>query len=82
MAAVSHRNDERVSTQSQKYRTEAYEEDHNIITLSLRIFSIEKQDYGEYTCVASNKLGKDSESMILYGGSSHERGKADCTYHA
>ncbi|PVD19835.1 hypothetical protein C0Q70_20328 [Pomacea canaliculata] len=59
-----------------KYRTEAYEEDHNIITLSLRIFSIEKQDYGEYTCVASNKLGKDSESMILYGGSSHERGKA------
>ena len=44
-----------------------YDEDRNTITLSLRIFSIERHDYGTYTCVASNELGEDSESMILYG---------------
>ncbi|KAK7491727.1 hypothetical protein BaRGS_00016983, partial [Batillaria attramentaria] len=56
----------RISTLNQKYRLEIYDEDRNTITLSLRIFTIERHDYGEYTCVASNTLGKDSESMILY----------------
>ena len=56
-----------MSTLSQKYRMEIYDEEPNTITLSLRIFSIERHDYGTYTCVSSNKLGEDSESMILYG---------------
>ena len=63
------RNGEKVSSLSQKYRLEIYDEDRNTITLSLRIFSIERHDYGTYTCVASNTLGEDSESMVLYGES-------------
>ncbi|KAL8598482.1 hypothetical protein ACOMHN_032759 [Nucella lapillus] len=65
------RNGEKVSTLSQKYRLEIYDEDHNTITLSLRIFSIEPHDYGTYTCVASNPLGQDAESMVLYEYSAH-----------
>ena len=68
---VSHlfvnRHGKEIKTLSQKYRLEVYDEDRNTITLSLRIFSIERHDYGTYTCVASNELGEDSESMILYG---------------
>ncbi|XP_076444133.1 limbic system-associated membrane protein-like isoform X2 [Babylonia areolata] len=61
----------KVETLSQKYRLETYDEDRNVITLSLRIFSIERHDYGKYTCVASNDLGEDSESMILYDYSAY-----------
>lgn len=35
--------------------------------LSLRITNISEVDFGEYECYASNKLGQDRESMILYG---------------
>lgn len=61
------RNGEKISSLSQKYRLEIYDEDRNTITLSFRIFSIERHDYGKYTCVSSNTLGEDSESMVLYG---------------
>lgn len=49
-----------------KYRVEVYEEDKNTITISLRIREIDDDDYGRYTCAASNSLGKDMEDMILY----------------
>ncbi|KAJ8304062.1 hypothetical protein KUTeg_017645 [Tegillarca granosa] len=49
-----------------KYRVELYEDDKYTITLSLRIMSIEAEDYGAYTCVSRNELGSDSEDMILY----------------
>lgn len=49
-----------------KYRVDAYSDDDYTITLSLRIRQISKEDYGVYTCVASNRLGKDDETMILY----------------
>lgn len=49
-----------------KYRVDAYSDDDYTITLSLRIRQISKEDYGVYTCVASNRLGHDEETMILY----------------
>lgn len=42
------------------------EDDHSIM-LSLRIMFIDKSDYGVYSCEASNKLGKDSDKMALFG---------------
>lgn len=36
-------------------------------TLSLRIREIQMEDFGEYTCYAENFVGKDKETMILYG---------------
>ncbi|XP_076466029.1 uncharacterized protein LOC143297514 [Babylonia areolata] len=67
------RNGEKISTLSQKYRLEIYEEEQNSITLSLRIFSIERHDYGVYICMASNTLGEDSESMSLYEYSAYTK---------
>ncbi|XP_070204446.1 opioid-binding protein/cell adhesion molecule homolog isoform X2 [Littorina saxatilis] len=69
--AVWTRNGNEIRTLSQKYRLEIYDEDRHTITLSLRMFSIERHDFGTYTCIASNKLGEDSESMILYEYSAH-----------
>ncbi|XP_021359328.1 lachesin-like isoform X1 [Mizuhopecten yessoensis] len=53
-------------TNNYKYRVEVYEEDKNTITISLRIRQIDKDDYGPYTCKASNSLGTDMEEMLLY----------------
>ena len=50
-----------------KYRVQPYDEGDHTITLSLQIYNLQPQDFGEYKCVASNNLGKDSESMFLYG---------------
>lgn len=33
----------------------------------LTFFNVSEQDYGNYTCVASNLLGNTNASMILYG---------------
>ncbi|KGL83219.1 Protein CEPU-1, partial [Tinamus guttatus] len=33
----------------------------------LTFFNVSEQDYGNYTCVASNQLGNTNASMILYG---------------
>lgn len=52
---------------SWKYRIEPYDESGNSYTLSIRIIDLNKEDFGEYTCVASNILGKDQETMVLYG---------------
>ncbi|GAB1606111.1 opioid-binding protein/cell adhesion molecule homolog, partial [Argonauta hians] len=56
----------RVLKKSRKYRIEPYDESGNSYTLSIRILDLDESDFGEYTCVASNVLGKDQESMILY----------------
>jgi len=59
--------DGRRVTSSSKYRVDAYDEEDNKVVLSLRIYDIEQADYGEYTCVAANELGRDQETMYLYG---------------
>ena len=52
---------------SHKYRLETYDEGDNTVTLSLKIKLLEDEDFGRYTCFASNDLGSDKESMVLYG---------------
>jgi len=59
--------DGRQVASSSKYRVDAYDEEDSRVVLSLRIHDIEQADYGEYTCVASNELGRDQETMYLYG---------------
>ncbi|KAK7503630.1 hypothetical protein BaRGS_00005169, partial [Batillaria attramentaria] len=54
-------------TRNSKYNIEVYDEDDNTLTLSLRIQSLTEEDYGKYECVSENPLGRDSETMILYG---------------
>lgn len=39
----------------------------NSIVLSLRILRVEQQDYGTYTCEASNNFGTVVRDMELYG---------------
>jgi hypothetical protein len=56
-----------MTSQAGKYRVEMYEDSKDAYTLSLRIYSIDKHDFGTYTCEALNSLGQDAESMILYG---------------
>ncbi|XP_041351056.1 limbic system-associated membrane protein-like [Gigantopelta aegis] len=55
-----------------KYRVEIYEEGDNTITLSLRVRNLDETDFGKYTCTASNILGSDEESMIVYDYSMHK----------
>jgi len=55
------------SASNPKYRIEAYEEDDNTVTLSLRIQDLSRADYGEYRCVAANSLGKDDQVLQLFG---------------
>ncbi|XP_035824077.1 limbic system-associated membrane protein isoform X2 [Aplysia californica] len=54
-----------ITTSTLKYRVEVYDEDANQLTLSLRVFNIEESDFGAYTCVSSNTLGEDQETMYL-----------------
>lgn len=50
-----------------KHRIEIYNDGNHRMTLSLRVMDITYADYGNYTCVAQNKLGTDEEIMILHG---------------
>lgn len=51
---------------SERIKVEIYSENKpHTIVLSLRVLNISEADYGEYECVASNKLGRDWEAMIL-----------------
>ncbi|CAG5130421.1 unnamed protein product, partial [Candidula unifasciata] len=63
----------KILTSTLKYRVEIYDEQKNSLTLSLRIFDIHESDFGTYTCVASNPLGEDKETMILYDYLEHTR---------
>ncbi|OPJ68159.1 opioid-binding protein/cell adhesion molecule isoform A [Patagioenas fasciata monilis] len=42
---------------------------------TLTFFNVSEKDYGNYTCVATNKLGNTNASIILYGpGAVHDGG--------
>ncbi|NXP56472.1 OBCAM protein, partial [Heliornis fulica] len=44
---------------------------------TLTFFNVSEKDYGNYTCVATNKLGNTNASIILYGpGAVHDGGNA------
>ena len=55
------------SKTNSKYRVEIYDDSPKSYTLDLWILRIEGTDYGKYTCYAENRLGNDSETMILSG---------------
>ncbi|KAK6469179.1 opioid-binding protein/cell adhesion molecule-like isoform X1 [Huso huso] len=49
----------------------------------LTFFNVSEQDYGNYTCVAMNKLGNSNASIILYGpGAVHDRNNAAFATHS
>lgn len=52
-----------------KFRIDIFDKYTEIYTkvLDLQIRNVKKEDYGNYTCIASNKLGEDKETMLLYG---------------
>lgn len=49
-----------------KYWTELYDDGQREKTLNLNIIDIDRDDFGYYTCHASNYLGEDRETMLLY----------------
>ncbi|XP_064620099.1 protein CEPU-1-like isoform X2 [Lineus longissimus] len=51
---------------SNKYTIEAFEEGTRTISLSLTIEDLKKDDFGKYTCIASNGLGSDEGTMLLH----------------
>ncbi|KAL3867109.1 hypothetical protein ACJMK2_044339, partial [Sinanodonta woodiana] len=51
---------------SHKYGVQVFDEDGYSITLSLRIGNLDDKDFGEYTCIAQNRLGTDQDSMLLF----------------
>lgn len=69
------RGEEPIPRNSNKYRTELYQENLDTDTLSLRIRDIQITDFGVYTCKASNILGEDEKQMVLYGKLSVIRGR-------
>jgi len=66
-------------TSSMKHRIEAYDEGDHTLTLSLRIRVIDDGDFGEYRCIASNSLGHDEGSMVLYGKAVTQFSSICCT---
>lgn len=61
------RNGEQIETSTGKYRLDLYDDGPHIKKLSLQIFSLSADQYGQYTCYAKNIYGTDRETMILYG---------------
>ncbi|XP_071078984.1 lachesin-like [Haliotis cracherodii] len=51
---------------SVKYRTDIYRDGEYTITLSLRIRTLEADDFGIYVCEASNVQGTSQQLMTLY----------------
>lgn len=43
----------------------------------LIFFNVSEHDYGNYTCVASNRLGHTNASITLFGKMSPELGKKE-----
>lgn len=52
---------------SYKYRLELYPGNHDTYTLTLQILYINVHDYGDYTCEAENRKGREKATMLLYG---------------
>lgn len=53
--------------ESTKYTTEQFDELDGRVTLRLNIRHLQPNDYGDYQCVAGNRLGKIHKTVTLYG---------------
>lgn len=51
---------------SLKHRIDVYQDRGHMLTLSLRIPNVTQDDFGQYSCYASNGFGMDEETMTLY----------------
>eukprot|EP00105_Crassostrea_gigas_P011073 XP_011426595.1 PREDICTED: opioid-binding protein/cell adhesion molecule homolog isoform X6 [Crassostrea gigas] len=49
-----------------KHRIDVYQDRGHMLTLSLRLPNVTREDFGQYSCYASNSFGMDEETMILY----------------
>ncbi|KAL3867363.1 hypothetical protein ACJMK2_044571 [Sinanodonta woodiana] len=49
-----------------KHKLESYVEEFDTVCLSLRIIFIDRDDFGMYTCDATNIMGQASQTMELY----------------
>ncbi|XP_074650351.1 opioid-binding protein/cell adhesion molecule homolog [Tubulanus polymorphus] len=56
---------EEIGSSKKKYDVQMYDTGDSEKVLSLTIHSVQKEDFGEYTCVSENTLGHDAKSMIL-----------------
>lgn len=54
-------------TDNQFYQISIFSTADEFTDSTLRIISIEKKQYGNYTCKAINKLGSDEQVVELYG---------------
>ena len=41
--------------------------EYDTVSLSLQLVYVNKDDYGDYTCKARNRMGIDKDTMVLYG---------------
>lgn len=48
----------------------------------LTFFNVSEHDYGNYTCVASNKLGHTNASIMLFGETLPGDGQQECVGRA
>jgi len=53
--------------ESTKYTTEEFNELDGRVMLRLNIRHLQSNDYGDYQCVAGNRLGKIHKTVTLYG---------------
>jgi len=60
-----------IAMPSKKYVTDEYDELDGRVTLRLSIRNLQSTDYGDYQCVAANKLGSTHRTVTLYGSLTH-----------
>ncbi|KAL8578025.1 hypothetical protein ACOMHN_048801 [Nucella lapillus] len=70
---------EEIKTVAAQYRVDVYREAEDSITLSLIIMNVDDQDFGSYLCEASNVLGQDTESMVLFDYGKYRKEKMTTT---
>ena len=68
-----HKNSEPIDLGSERFEAESAALSMVEYQSKLRVHNVSMQDYGAYTCLASNELGQDNRIIILDGTSKHAR---------